>query len=97
MLPKENTFTVSISHPVGVVLGDVDEPGQLPPALGIVVDLPGNDAESGVGAFNRVTIAALALPLHGVIELGGIINITQQKLVQPAAGMIPVYRTDGIR
>ena len=44
-----------------------------------VVELP-------VGAFNRVTITALALPLHGVILLGGIIDVGEHQLVQIAVG-----------
>ncbi|MCY4249632.1 MAG: hypothetical protein OXC82_04250 [Rhodobacteraceae bacterium] len=59
----------AVTRTVGIVSGDAVEPGDLPPAFMVAVDLPGYEAELPVGAFNYIAITPLALPFHGVIEL----------------------------
>jgi len=81
--PRHVEHLQAVAGPVGIVLRDVVESGNLPPAVGIAVDPLGYDAELPVGWFNGIAITALALPLHRGIEPGGIIDMGEQLLVVP--------------
>lgn len=85
--PRYVEHLQAIPHLVAVVLSDVAYSGDLRSAFRIAIDLFGYDPEIPIGAFNHIAIAPLTLSLQGIIQFGGIIDISEEQLVEIAVGM----------
>jgi len=65
------------AHPVGIVMSDVVQLRQLPPAVGTAVDLLGHEAQFPVGPSHLVPAI-----FHGVVKPGRIIYMGEHQPVK---------------